>query len=66
LLQDLVAEDYSSIKFFMPFDEFRTPAVPGDVESYVEYRRRSIAFVRERNSRIRAATCGTAPDPTGL
>lgn len=56
LLQDLVTEDYSSIKFFMPFDEFRTPSVPGDVESYVEYRRLSIEFVRERNTRIRAAT----------
>ncbi len=55
LLQDLVTDDYSSIKFFMPFDEFKTPSVPGNVESYVEYRRLSIEFVRERNSRIQAA-----------
>jgi hypothetical protein len=57
-LQDLVADDYSAIKFFLPFDEFRTPPVPWDVESYVEYRRLSIKFVRERNSRIRAAKEG--------
>ena len=52
LLQDLVETDKSTIKFFMPFDDFQTPSVPRDVEEYVEYRRRSIEFVEARNRRI--------------
>jgi len=52
LLRDLVSADYSSIKFFMPFADFTTPAVPKNVETYAEYRRRSIEFVEARNRRI--------------
>ena len=52
LLQDLVEQDGSTIKFFMPFDDFQTPSVPGTVEEYVEYRRLSIEFVHARNRRI--------------
>ena len=52
LLQDLVEADKSTIKFFMPFDDFQTPSVPGNIEEYVEYRRRSIEFVVARNRRI--------------
>ena len=52
LLQDLVEEDGFTIKFFMPFDDFKTPSVPGTVEEYVEYRRLSIGFVEARNLRI--------------
>jgi len=48
----LVETDGSTIKFFMPFDDFQTPSVPRDVEEYVEYRRRSIEFVEARNRRI--------------
>ncbi len=51
LLQDLLAED-GTVRFFMPFDDFTTPAVPGDPKTYLEYRRRSIDFVRARNVRI--------------
>lgn len=28
MLQDLVTNDYSSVRFFMPFDDFKTPSVP--------------------------------------
>lgn len=52
LLQDLVAQDYSTIDFFLPFHDFAGPSVPVSLESYVEYRRRSIAFVDARNRRI--------------
>ncbi len=51
LLEDLVNEDYG-VKFLMPFDNFRPPAVPRDVSTYKEYRRRSIEFIEARNSRI--------------
>jgi hypothetical protein len=52
-LQDLVTADASAVKFFMPFDNFRTSAVPWDGDSYREYRRLSIEFVEARNRRIK-------------
>jgi hypothetical protein len=48
LLEDLVTDD-GSVKFFMPFDDFRPPSVPKDVGTFEEYRRRSIEFIRARN-----------------
>jgi len=41
LLQDLVSSDKAVVTFFMPFDGFRSPAVPKDADTYSEYRRRS-------------------------
>lgn len=52
LLQDLVTDDGEAIDFFMSFDDFKKPHVPRDVETYRDYRRRSIEFVRARNRRI--------------
>lgn len=52
LLQDLVTDDGEAIDFFMSFDDFKKPHVPRDVETYRDYRRRSIEFVRSRNRRI--------------
>jgi len=52
LLQDLVTEDFDQVKFFMHFDDFTTPSVPNDVDTYMEYRRLSIEFVMARNRRI--------------
>ena len=52
LLQDIVTDDSSSVRFFMPFDDFKPPAVPRDVPTYLTYRRRSIDFVLARNQRI--------------
>jgi hypothetical protein len=51
-LQDLVTEDYLTIRFFMPFDDFTTSSVPVTSDDYAEYRRRSIAFIEGRNRRI--------------
>lgn len=48
LLEDLV-NDSLGVKFFMPFDDFRLPSVPENVDIYREYRRRSVEFVRLRN-----------------
>ena len=53
LLQDLVSENYSQVRFFMDFDDFTGRSRPADVETYREYRRRSVEFVRARNSRIK-------------
>ena len=52
LLQDLVTNDRAAVRFFMPFDDFRTPAVPEDDATYRDYRRRSIEFIEARNRRI--------------
>lgn len=52
LLEDLVTSDFGGVRFFMPFDDFRSAAVPRDVDSYAEYRRRSIDFIEARNRRI--------------
>jgi hypothetical protein len=63
LLNDLVTDDFRvkffmpfddfRVKFFMPFDDFRPPSVPEDVDTYKEYRRRSIDFIEARNHRIK-------------
>lgn len=52
LLEDLVTDDFG-VKFFMTFDDFCPPSVPEDVDTYKEYRHRSIDFVEARNYRIR-------------
>lgn len=52
LLQDLTSPDYAAVTFFLPFEDFRTPALPQDVEHYATYRLRSSGFVRARNNRI--------------
>lgn len=52
LLEDLVTNGFS-VKFFMPFDDFRPPSVPKDLNTYKEYRRRSIDFIDARNARIK-------------
>ena len=58
LLQDLVTDNYSAVTFFTPFDDFTTPAVPKDIDTYREYRRLSIEFIRARNRRIGALNLG--------
>lgn len=54
LLQDLVTSDDLTVRFFAPFSNFTTPAVPRDVTTYAEFMRTSIAFVEARNLRIAA------------
>jgi hypothetical protein len=52
LLQDLVTDDFSAVTFFMPFDDFKTPSVPKDADTYRRYRQKSIEFIQARNRRI--------------
>jgi len=61
LLQDLIDDSYSAVKFFMPFDEFRPPAKPRDIDTYQEYRRLSIEFVEARNRRIDSLETASVP-----
>jgi hypothetical protein len=59
LLQDLVSDDYSAVRFFAPFDDFKTPAVPQDYDTYMQFRRRSIEFIESRNRRIERYAAST-------
>ena len=52
LLQDLVNEDSTAVRFLMPFDDFRPPAFPRTMAAYQDYRRLTIEFVTSRNRRI--------------
>lgn len=52
LMQDLVASDYSSIKFFLPFDTFDSPPLPESVEAYRSYKIAVTEFISGRNQRI--------------
>jgi len=61
MLQDLVAHDCSAVRFFMSFDDFNPPSKPTDGDTYKEYRRLSIEFIKARNCRIeRYAALGGA------
>ncbi len=52
LLQDMVSEDYSTINFFMHFDDFKTSAVPTNLDEYLSYKAQAINFAILRNKRI--------------
>lgn len=52
LLQDMVSEDYSDVRFFHPFEEFKENPLPPTVEVYMRYREKAMVFVRNRNKRI--------------
>ena len=55
-LNDLINDD-SSVEFFAP----ASPAIPGDLGTYLEYRRRSIEFIQARNKRIEQWSKGESP-----
>ncbi len=51
LLEDLIDEN-GKIKFYLPFDNFKTrPTIP-DVDEYLMYKKRVITFIQSRNKRI--------------
>lgn len=54
LLQDLVTEDYSTVRFSLPFDDFVRSPLPADLREYEAYRDASVAFIESRNRRIDA------------
>jgi hypothetical protein len=55
LLQDLVDEATSAVKFFTPFEDFTTSPLPGTLDAYRAYRERSMEFIESRNQRIAAS-----------
>jgi hypothetical protein len=57
LLQDLVTDDCSAVKFFLPFnDGFISWPLPKTVEAYREYMQHGLHFIQARNSRILASS----------
>lgn len=52
LLQDIISDDYSSIKFFAPFEDFLPWPLPNNVSAYLSYREQAESFIRARNCRI--------------
>ena len=53
LLNDLVTDDYRSVRFLTDFDDFvRDPLPAANYAEYAEYMRRSTQFIRNRNHRI--------------
>ena len=59
LLQDLVEDE--QVRFWLPFDDFTSPAVPWDVDSYLGYSKGREDFITARNLRIDDYASGT-PD----
>ena len=55
LLQDLVTEDCSAVRFFAPFEDFKPWPLPGSVDDYRAYRQLAVAFIEARKRRILAS-----------
>ena len=52
ILQDLVLNDYSEIKFWLPFTSFNNSPLPTSVFEYIFYSKNVTNFVLARNQRI--------------
>ena len=52
LLQDLVTEDCSAVRFFTPFEDFSTSPLPGSMDAYLAYRQLAVDFIEARNQRM--------------
>ncbi len=66
LLQDIVTEDRSAVRCFMPFEHFTRSPLPGSVDAYNAYMHLAIEFIEARNRRIDAlptADVPSAPTP---
>jgi hypothetical protein len=52
LLNDIVTQDRSAVRFFTPFEGFDASPLPRSLDAYDTYQRRAIEFIEARNSRI--------------
>ena len=52
LLQDLVSEDYSAVRFWDGWKDFSDNPIPQTVEGYLGFLEREVEFVGRRNRRI--------------
>ena len=51
LLDDLVDEN-QKIKFYLPFDDFKTKPTFSDIDEYLIYKKGVMNFIKSRNKRI--------------
>jgi hypothetical protein len=56
-----VTDDYSTVRFFAPFADFTTPAVPQSLDEYRHYRQLTVEIIGSRNRRIAASLEGHQP-----
>jgi len=54
LLQDLIDNKSSTIKFYMPFDDFKTRPSFNSVEDYISYKSKVLEFNSKRKARIKS------------
>jgi hypothetical protein len=52
LLQDLVIEDYSAVRYSLPFEQFNRSPLPDSLETYRSYKKLATEFIQARNRRI--------------
>lgn len=52
LMQDIVSEDYKSVKFFLDFDDFNFHPLPQNADEYLLWHQHSMTFLTARNNRI--------------
>ena len=51
LFQDLI-EDNQKVKFYLPFNDFKTPPTFSDIGEYLQYKKGVMSFIKSRNTRI--------------
>jgi len=51
-LQDLTKNNFSQIRYFLPFCEFKINPYPKDISEYNEYKHNCKIFVNNRNKRL--------------
>jgi hypothetical protein len=59
LLQDMVNEEFTEVKFCLPFSDFNGSPLPQTKELYLSYMQLAIAFIQARNQRILEYTRNT-------
>ena len=52
LLEDLIDEN-QQIKFYLPFDNFKTPPTFFNIDEYLFYKKGVMSFIRSRNKKIK-------------
>jgi hypothetical protein len=52
LLEDLIDEK-QQIKFYLPFDDFKTPPIFFEINDYLFYKKGVMNFIKKRNERIK-------------
>ncbi len=57
LLQDLVTDDYSSVKFLHHFNNFESSPNPSTMDEYLKFKSNMLNFIIRRNGRIHEFAC---------